>query len=343
MERAEQLSRPVQKKEIPTYPTLGESARQVLYGVGKAVEWHMPHKWNERLIRGINKVLPKLSPEMQQAIMKHHKAIETGAKVAGILISSAELYAAYMLVGIGRLRIENGKILRKFYALREQTIATDSWYKKLHETYMKNFPNDTEGFLVLAGTMMTIMSWMTAHKQLRVKGKTGIEAITFPNPGGRLKIHARDNNQLAQSIHTMLVEAFTARDNWERYMLGKRKVDAVSQQVRAHAVADGYARIKYPGLDRLADMAGVHDIGMLRRFWKLMGVRDMMQRGPVRYIPHTGGNALVDEHGNPIVQLTKIDLDKDSIRALHEGERMREWRRSKNPGAMPARGKKRRK
>lgn len=122
MERVEQMPKPIVKKEAPTYPTLGESVKQVFYGVGKAVEWHMPHKWNERIIRAINtKIIPKLTPEQRKKVWQYKKLIEGTVTGVSIGISTLEFMVAATVAERG---------VRKIYALVEKVRLNRALKKK---------------------------------------------------------------------------------------------------------------------------------------------------------------------------------------------------------------------
>lgn len=135
------------------YPSFGGEVKRVLYGVGRAID-PSPHAWNERIIKGVNKILPVLSPRAQLWIAKNHVSIEKGAQIAGIAISTAETYVAFMLLGRGIQKYQVAKYDRQV----NRIVATDEFMIILKKRFDTQYPKASEAFFPLAAAVIGVAS-----------------------------------------------------------------------------------------------------------------------------------------------------------------------------------------
>lgn len=83
------------ERNVETAPPKAPVVDRVLYGVGKFVENQLPTTHANRIIGVINRyIIPKLKPEQVKWVAQHKNAIETGALVAGVGITTAEVVVA---------------------------------------------------------------------------------------------------------------------------------------------------------------------------------------------------------------------------------------------------------
>lgn len=151
-------------------PVLTENpaADTVLWGiydagkaVGKVIESQSAPAWNERIIRTINeKVIPKLTPEQLAFVAKHHKAIETGAKVAGISIATSERVVIFGLSIYAQSRFQQHRYEKRM----DKTLQT-SWLAEVKKSLEAQGNKRPEDFVALAGTLWWLVMGLKKNTQ----------------------------------------------------------------------------------------------------------------------------------------------------------------------------------
>lgn len=287
----------MERANVPAYSTLGESAKQMFYGVGKAIEWHAPHKWNERIIHGINTVLPKLSPELQQSIMKHHKGIETGAKIAGITISTAELYATFFLMSVMKNRWGYMKAFHK--DLRQP------WFQELKQSFQHNVHGSREAYAAMAGTLW----WILGDVHRATKDST----MVHPRSYGPL-LRANGPKQAEHIMQSVFEDAFIRKETFEKRLLLSKAAPETELRMRARTAYLDWKKTGYQGLWGVLGSAGISDKKTLGSYARMMGIRG----SKLGHIVTIDQQLHVDDRGQPYVSGVDIDLDKVAIRALRQ-------------------------
>lgn len=151
-------------------PVLTENpaADTVLWGiydagkaVGKVIESQSAPAWNERIIRTINeKVIPKLTPDQLAFVAKHHKAIETGAKVAGISIATSERVVIFGLSIYAQSRFQQ----HRYEKSMDKTLQTP-WFAEIKKSLEAQGNKRPEDFVALAGTLWWLVMGLKKNTQ----------------------------------------------------------------------------------------------------------------------------------------------------------------------------------
>ncbi len=134
-------------------------AKQVWYGVGKAIESQSPKAWEQRILRVIDKqIIPKLSPENQKWAQEVRPKVEKFAKVAGVAIPIIEVVAVVgSTVVVGKkikegIRIHKNKVFEKKFkkrygfAIGDETVKPIDFVKdpRFIEAWSKIQPQQSE-------------------------------------------------------------------------------------------------------------------------------------------------------------------------------------------------------
>ncbi len=303
-----------------------DGAKKVLYGIGRAIESQSPRAWNERIINVINeKIIPKLTPEQLVAVAKHHKGIESGAKVAGFVISSAELYATFLLAGIGVRQIDRLKRISKYEKILNQNYATD-WYRGLFKAYAGAVKDDPIGFSALAGTLVffvdriqhvvhqpqkpSVESDGAVHEPTRVFGP-------FLKHGGP--------RHTESVLFEQFREARYAKEKYEQKLYHRRPVSQEELDAKVRAEFEEWKATRFYGLSDLVHLGNVRDRRAHQVFLKLQGVEQNGEgsRRIIDYIPIDGRSSgdFDATSGMPMAQAIELDLDKEALQLLQKEKR----------------------
>jgi hypothetical protein len=203
--------------------------KKIWYGVGKVVEPFSARAWNERIIRGVEKLFPHLSKDQQRWIADHHVVIEKAATVAGIGIQSAELYVAFMLA-----YYSTGKLSKKVrqIQLHRQIRKKYSKFRPYENKINIPFAMDWRSMQGLSAAVIPALAAFAKKygtgRGYKRYGKTLyalMDALSDPSAGGHLrelkKIYDSGRSPVrkprARELEPLFLHAFNdvaQRDGW---------------------------------------------------------------------------------------------------------------------------------
>jgi hypothetical protein len=313
----ESLSRTPQPK--PPEPV----AKTVLYGVWdvtkKAVESQSPRAWDERIIHKIKKIFPTLSPEWQQFIVRHHKGIEQGAMIAGVTISTAEFYIPLVIADI---------ISRKrFLARREKVLQTvftkNEWWKTIKDRYDSSFASNAAGFMVLFGTLNTMIHHMdeeqTPPKKYFIWKKRPsthiVRDLAKPN----------DTHEALKTLRDVFVQSYVEQAHRDH---PNQKIPFEQVRQQAYDSFKQWKALQFCGLEGLVQFANVQNKDARIVYRRLQGVRrdEYAIPNPRRVRkPDIVETFVPNEFGSPIqgIQIEVADSNRGVLRDLREGKKRR--------------------
>lgn len=328
MERSDQSFGFHTHKEPPAKTlTNGEkTVNRIFYGlgkVGKAIESQSPRAWNERIIKVINeKIIPKLTPEQLAAVAKHHKGIETGAQIAGFGISAAELYATFLLAGLGVQQIDRLKRISTYKKILRQNYATD-WYRGLSQAYTGAVKDNPAGYPALAGTLLFLVDrirnavYQPSNTSAESTGAHHVPTRVF---GPFLK-HGGPRH--AESVlFEQFRQARQAKELYEQKIYHRRPTPQEDFDAKVQAEFNDWKATRFYGLHDLVNLGNVRDQRAREVFLRLQGIQQHGEgsRRIIDYIPIKGRapSGIDAMSGTPMDTVVEVDLDKEALQLLQK-------------------------
>jgi len=293
-----------------------EQVKRVFIGIGKAID-PTPRAWNERIIHGMNHIIPKLSLEWQMWVARHTNAIETGAKAAGIVVSTAELYTIFLLARLAKTRIDRGRILHEYQATMKNFLRRDQWMHDI-QSKLHNVGGDVSqqkealvGALAFLVAMISDEVYLRQHQtgQNRQQIKPGIISI-LAKPSSK--------QQAEESLRDALRMAYGQQQRYEAGLHGRNPPDDQMLSEQASHMYGLWKEIGFQGVPGLLHQAGIGQ-KTRRAYQKFLNI-DRETEGPTYLI--LGDPRLVRD---PVtgtvstVQEVKVrDTREDALHAIQE-------------------------
>lgn len=322
----------VNEPPVKTFTNGEDGVNRILYGlgkVGKVIEGQSPRAWNERIIKVINtNILPRLTKEQLAAVAKHHKGIEIGARIVGVGISTAELYAIFLLAGLTKKNIDRIRMKHTYEKRLTSLIRTDRWFQELRG----KFTGRPEQFAAVAGTLAFLVEALSSEhaqrqhqptKQKRVRAP-GVPASgngpEKPKPG-LIGILTRVHNttQAEASLRDVYREAHHERMAYEALLHGRQMPSAVDVDREADALFREWQAAQFQGAEGLLNVAGVQNSRARRLFRKIQGLHES-PHASTDYVPMKDVRIVVDSDGiQRAVQQEEVQHpDREALQAMAE-------------------------